>query len=206
MKYFVLWFHLRIIWVVFPDANNPLPSQGPCKSSFAKLPPNRECAHPITLNRDSSNFWHKAKHCKNCESCPTQVTWKIKFKWSYLSVLSVLSDVCPVCAVLGANVRDMEELLLGSSFYCYQIRGKSRTADSDQMAPFYTRQTWTRNIVGILPVNILGFTHDIPEASLRKQWSGVENMRTTFTLDDVHHIHLVRWSSQSPQPGEWHRT
>ena len=57
----MLWFHLGIIWVVFPVANNPLPSQGPCKSSFAKLPPDRECAHPITLNRASSNFWHKAK-------------------------------------------------------------------------------------------------------------------------------------------------
>ena len=81
--------------------------------------------------------------------------------------------------------RDMEELLLGSIFYCCQIGGKSRTADSDQMAPIYTRQTWTRNIVGILPVNILGFTHNILEASLRKQWSKVENMRTTFALDDV---------------------
>ena len=22
---------------------------------------------------------NRFKHCKNCESCPTQVTWKIKF-------------------------------------------------------------------------------------------------------------------------------
>ena len=81
--------------------------------------------------------------------------------------------------------RVMEELLLGSIFYCCQFRGKSRTAGSDQMAPIYTRQTWTRNIVGILPGNIMGFTHNILEASLRKQWSKVENMRTTFALDDV---------------------
>ena len=37
--------------------------------------------------------------------------------------------------------RDMEELLLGSIFYCFQIGGKSRTTGSDQMAPIYTRQT-----------------------------------------------------------------
>ena len=65
-----------------------------------------------------------------------------------------------------ANERDMEELLLGSIFYCFQIGGKSRTTGSDQMAPIYTRPTWTRNIVGILPGNIKGFTHNILEASL----------------------------------------
>ena len=79
--------------------------------------------------------------------------------------------------------------MLGSMFYCCQIRGRWRTADSHQMAPFYTRQMWSGNIFGTLPINILGFTHDIPEASFRGQWSGVENMRTTFTLDDVDHIH-----------------
>ena len=40
-----------------------------------------------------------------------------------------------------SNERDMEELLLGSIFYCFQIGGKSRTTGSDQMAPIYTRPT-----------------------------------------------------------------
>ena len=46
-----------------------------------------------------------------------------------------------VTLMAAAAERDLEELLLGSIFYCCQIGGKSRTADSDQMAPFYTRQT-----------------------------------------------------------------
>ena len=48
---------------------------------------------------------YKYKHRKNCESCPTQVTWKIKYKCQiclsslFLFDLSVLSVVCPGCSV-----------------------------------------------------------------------------------------------------------
>ena len=135
----------------------------------------------------SNVFAHCSNVFKSVQICLkiVQICW-IVFK-TCSNVFEHCSNVCKWCSQ-NVTVRVMEELLLGSTFYCCQIGGKSRTADSDQMAPFYTRQTWTRNIFGTLPINILGFTHDIPEASLRGQWLGVENMRTTFTLDDVHHI------------------
>ena len=39
------------------------------------------------------------KHSKNCESCPTQVTWKVKFECLFcLSCLSCLSCPWPPCA------------------------------------------------------------------------------------------------------------
>ena len=41
----------------------------------------------------SSSRWGKEKHSKNCESCPTQVSWKVKFK----SINYVL-PLCPVCS------------------------------------------------------------------------------------------------------------
>ena len=90
-----------------------------------------------------------------------------------------------------ANERDMEELLLGSIFYCFQIGGKSRTTGSDQMAPIYTRPTWTRKIAGNLPGNIKGITHNILETSLWKQWSKVENRGR--------HLHSTMWHIHLPQ-------
>ena len=44
-------------------------------------------------SRKPPNFKVASKHCKNCESCPTQVTWKINFKCP--SCLSCPS--CPSC-------------------------------------------------------------------------------------------------------------
>ena len=38
------------------------------------------------------------KHRKNCESCPAQVTWKVKLK--YLSCLCPVCPVSPVCLFL----------------------------------------------------------------------------------------------------------
>ena len=31
-------------------------------------------------DKDDNKYSYKTKHSKNCESCPTQVTWKVKFK------------------------------------------------------------------------------------------------------------------------------
>ena len=63
-------------------------------------------------------FGSNRKHRKNCESCPTQVTWKVKFKsqiclsclssLTYLSCLSrvliILSVLCVPCVLVILSV------------------------------------------------------------------------------------------------------
>ena len=49
--------------------------------------------HKRLLKNVGIKFTSQAnKHCKKCESCPTQVTWKVKFKCQIY-----LSSLCPVC-------------------------------------------------------------------------------------------------------------
>ena len=54
----------------------------------------------VVLAGQLSEKWMQfsEKHCKNCESCPTQITWKFKFKvqicLSCLSWLSWFSCLC----------------------------------------------------------------------------------------------------------------
>ena len=51
-----------------------------------------------------TKMYYKAKHRKNCESYPTQVTWKVKFKCqiclSCLSSLTCLSRVLVILSIL----------------------------------------------------------------------------------------------------------
>ena len=62
----------------------------------------------IKLNKCSyatMPLWTTIKHRKNCESCPTQFTWKIKFKCQIcLSVLHLLSDYWQKCVNATSNI------------------------------------------------------------------------------------------------------
>ena len=52
------------------------------------------------------------KHCKNCESCPSQVTWKVKFKSACLVCsLWLVFPVCPGCPVCPGDHVDQDDQL-----------------------------------------------------------------------------------------------
>ena len=68
---------------------------------------NSESCFHLNFHLKNGKKHENNKHRKNCESCPTQVTWKVKFKCKFcrsclscplaLTTMTVTQSVCKIC-------------------------------------------------------------------------------------------------------------